>query len=72
MRNNPKVTILRRTITATVILTLLILPTFAQKIQYPVTKKVDHTDTYFSVNVADPYRWLEKGLAWLIPLCPLD
>jgi prolyl oligopeptidase len=59
MQNNPKVTILRRTITATVILTLLILPTFAQKIQYPVTKKVDHTDTYFGVNVADPYRWLE-------------
>ena len=26
---------------------------------YPETKKVDHTDTYFSVEVPDPYRWLE-------------
>ena len=56
---NPTVTILRRTITATALLTLLVLSTFAQKIQYPVTKKVDHTDTYFGVSVADPYRWLE-------------
>ena len=26
---------------------------------YPETKKVDHTDTYFGTEVADPYRWLE-------------
>ncbi len=26
---------------------------------YPVTKKVDTVDTYFGVEVPDPYRWLE-------------
>lgn len=29
------------------------------QIQYPETKKVDQTDNYFGVNVADPYRWME-------------
>lgn len=28
--------------------------------QYPKTKKVEHTDDYFGVKVADPYRWLEN------------
>jgi len=28
-------------------------------INYPVTKKVNQVDTYFGVEVADPYRWLE-------------
>jgi prolyl oligopeptidase len=28
---------------------------------YPVTKKVDQTDTYFGTVVADPYRWLEDA-----------
>jgi prolyl oligopeptidase len=32
----------------------------AQRINYPVAKKTDHTDTYFGVNVPDPYRWLEN------------
>ena len=27
--------------------------------KYPVTKKVEHTDTYFGTLVQDPYRWLE-------------
>jgi len=31
-----------------------------QKLNYPQTKKVDTTDTYFGVNVPDPYRWLEN------------
>ena len=31
----------------------------AQKLQYPKTAKVDHTDTYFGMVVPDPYRWLE-------------
>ena len=31
----------------------------AQKLQYPASKKVEQTDTYFGVKVADPYRWLE-------------
>ncbi|MDX1283885.1 MAG: prolyl oligopeptidase family serine peptidase [Draconibacterium sp.] len=30
-----------------------------QKIEYPVTKKGDVKDTYFGVEVEDPYRWLE-------------
>lgn len=29
------------------------------KINYPETKKVDTTDVYFGVSIADPYRWLE-------------
>lgn len=28
-------------------------------IKYPVTKKTEHTDTYFGTTVKDPYRWLE-------------
>ncbi|GAB4127710.1 MAG: prolyl oligopeptidase family serine peptidase [Raineya sp.] len=31
----------------------------AQKITYPNTAKVEQTDTYFGVEVSDPYRWLE-------------
>ena len=38
---------------------------------YPETKKVDTVDTYFDVNVKDPYRWLEDDRsaeteAWVI------
>nr|WP_264550537.1 prolyl oligopeptidase family serine peptidase [Flavobacterium sp. N2820] len=29
------------------------------KINYPVTKKTDHVDTYFGEKLNDPYRWLE-------------
>ena len=31
----------------------------ATRIAYPETKRTDHTDNYFGVTVADPYRWLE-------------
>jgi prolyl oligopeptidase len=31
----------------------------AQKLDYPKTKKIEHTDEYHGVKVADPYRWLE-------------
>lgn len=31
----------------------------AQEIIYPASKKVDQTDIYHGVSVADPYRWLE-------------
>jgi prolyl oligopeptidase len=28
-------------------------------LSYPATRQVDHVDTYFGTQVADPYRWLE-------------
>ena len=33
-------------------------PSFAQ-VEYPPTKTVDASDTYFGVTYKDPYRWLE-------------
>lgn len=33
--------------------------TAAQKIAYPITQKIEHTDTYHGVKVNDPYHWLE-------------
>ena len=30
---------------------------------YPESKKVDTVDTYFGVDVSDPYRWLEDDLS---------
>ena len=32
-------------------------------INYPETKKINHTDTYFGTTVSDPYRWLEDDRA---------
>ncbi|MFN0122059.1 MAG: prolyl oligopeptidase family serine peptidase [Blastocatellia bacterium] len=37
--------------------------TVAQKLTYPQTRKVDHTDNYHGTTVADPYRWLEDDNA---------
>ncbi len=34
-------------------------PMKAQRLPYPDTKRIEHTDTYFGTRVADPYRWLE-------------
>ncbi|QYK52823.1 MAG: S9 family peptidase [Fimbriimonadaceae bacterium] len=34
-----------------------------QNFKYPVTKTVDHTDTYHGITVKDPYRWLEQPIS---------
>ncbi|TXF75954.1 prolyl oligopeptidase family serine peptidase [Chryseobacterium sp.] len=35
----------------------------SQKMNYPETKKIQQSDTYFGTSVADPYRWLEDDRA---------
>ena len=35
----------------------------AQKIQYPVTDRVNQSDDYFGTKINDPYRWLENDTA---------
>lgn len=52
--------------TLTCLLAAVLLCSFAeaqlmntQKLNYPVTRKVDTTNTYFGTVVPDPYRWLE-------------
>ncbi len=29
--------------------------------KYPVTRRIDHVDTYHGTSIADPYRWLEDA-----------
>ncbi|MBI4549051.1 MAG: S9 family peptidase [Ignavibacteriae bacterium] len=52
-------TVLASLATISIAIGILYLPASAQKLQYPVTKRVNHTDMYFGVEVTDPYRWLE-------------
>jgi prolyl oligopeptidase len=35
----------------------------AQSLKYPVTKKTEQSDNYFSTKINDPYRWLENDTA---------
>jgi prolyl oligopeptidase len=45
----------------------------ALTMNYPQTQRIEHTDDYFGVKVADPYRWLEddvrqsprSGIGWM-------
>ncbi|HSG68304.1 MAG TPA: prolyl oligopeptidase family serine peptidase [Bacteroidales bacterium] len=47
------------------------IPEKGNKLNYPVTQKVEQTDEYFGVKVEDPYRWLEddnseETAAWVL------
>ncbi len=41
------------------IATSCVAQTMQTKLNYPETKKIEHSDTYFGTLVEDPYRWLE-------------
>jgi prolyl oligopeptidase len=50
------------------IISLLLLMPFvncfsAERLNYPTTRKIDHTDEYNGVKVSDPYHWLEDDNA---------
>jgi prolyl oligopeptidase len=49
---------MKKTITISAIVCTLVMNA-QTKINYPVTKKIDHVDTYFGEKLNDPYRWLE-------------
>ena len=36
--------------------------TSSMTVEYPVTATIEHIDTYHSIEVADPYRWLEDDI----------
>ena len=42
---------------------LLISCNTATKIDYPITEKKVVVDSYFEINIEDPYRWLENDLS---------
>lgn len=47
---------------ALLVLFTVMTPLLAQKIDYPETRRSDHTDAYHGMTVADPYRWLEQDV----------
>ena len=50
---------MKKTITISAIVCTLFMNAQTTKVNYPVTKKIDHVDTYFGEKINDPYRWLE-------------
>ncbi|MFN4080605.1 MAG: S9 family peptidase, partial [Saprospiraceae bacterium] len=50
---------LHRTLMLVVGMTMLSAYALRAQLRYPETRKTDAKDTYFGVEVADPYRWLE-------------
>lgn len=36
--------------------------TYAESIEYPKTERIEHVDTYFGIEIPDPYRWLEEDV----------
>ncbi|MCI0500091.1 MAG: prolyl oligopeptidase family serine peptidase [Planctomycetales bacterium] len=45
------------------LLTVIILPAClcgCASMNYPETKRISHTDTYYGITVSDPYQWLEE------------
>jgi len=36
--------------------------TCAKDFEYPKTERIDHVDTYHSIEVPDPYQWLEEDV----------
>lgn len=41
---------------------LIVFGRVSQAVDYPTTRRVEHTDSYHGVSVADPYRWLEEDV----------
>lgn len=50
---------MKKLLTILVTISCLATTLFSQSLIYPQTKKIEQTDNYHGVNIADPYRWLE-------------